>query len=153
MFIVGDWYVGEYFSYIGIWGSNTVHLFPIIVPDRMVIEEIYFQTVIDGVFPKLTRSKRKGWPKSPLSLGPLVIQNSTHARIIGKKITTMKLGESPKRMHDPKSFLANHFNQEHMKTTYAHQMDPNDFIYQGANDFSEVVIRISSLDEKNFIFQ
>ena len=27
----GDWYVGEYFSYIRIWGSNIVHLLPRIV--------------------------------------------------------------------------------------------------------------------------
>ena len=29
----GDLYVGEYFSYIRIWGSNIVHLLPIIVPE------------------------------------------------------------------------------------------------------------------------
>ena len=56
-------------------------------------------------------------------------------------------------MHDAKSFLDNHFNQENMKTTYSHQVDPDDSIYQGANAFSEVVTSISSLDEKNFIFQ
>ena len=28
----GDWYVGQFFSYIRIWGSNIVHLLPIIVP-------------------------------------------------------------------------------------------------------------------------
>ena len=54
-----NWYVGEYFSYIIIWGSNTVHLFPRIVLDRMVLQEIAFKTVIDGVFSKLTRPKRK----------------------------------------------------------------------------------------------
>ena len=31
--VYGDWYVGEYFSYIRIWGSNIVHLLPIIAPD------------------------------------------------------------------------------------------------------------------------
>ena len=29
----GDWYVGGYFSYFRIWGSNTIHLLPRIVPD------------------------------------------------------------------------------------------------------------------------
>ena len=33
----GDWYVGEYFSYIRIWGRNIVHTLPKIVPDRMVL--------------------------------------------------------------------------------------------------------------------
>ena len=49
----GDWYVGEYFSYIRIWGRNTVNLLPRIVPYRMVLQEIAYHTVIDGVFPKL----------------------------------------------------------------------------------------------------
>ena len=38
----GDLYVGEYFSYIRIWGSNTVHLLPRIVPDRMLLQEIAY---------------------------------------------------------------------------------------------------------------
>ena len=45
---MGDWYVGESFSYIIIWGSNTIHMLPKIVPDRFVIEEVPFQTVTDG---------------------------------------------------------------------------------------------------------
>ena len=47
---MGDWYVSEYFAYIRIWGSNTVHLLPRIDPDRMVLEDISFHTVGDGFF-------------------------------------------------------------------------------------------------------
>ena len=70
---MSDWYVGEFFSYIIIWGSNVIHLFPRIVPDRLVIEEVSFQTVTDGVYKKINGPKRKGWPKFPLDLGPLVV--------------------------------------------------------------------------------
>ena len=80
----GDWYVGEYFSYMGIWDRNTVHFLPRIVPDRMVLQEFAFQTVTNGVFPKLTKQKKKAWPKFPLSLDSLVLQNSTHAAMLGK---------------------------------------------------------------------
>ena len=85
--------------------------------------------MIDWVFPNLTTTKRKGWPKFPLNLGFLTLQNSTHAVILSKEITTMNLGEAPKRMHDPKSFLANYFVKEHMNTTYVHRENPNDSIY------------------------
>ena len=84
--IIGDWYVGEYFSYIRMWDSNTVHLLPRIVPDKMVLQEISYQIVIDGVFPKLASSKRKCWPKFPLNLGFLTMQNSTLATILRKSI-------------------------------------------------------------------
>ena len=39
---MGDWYVGECFLYIGIWGGNTVHMLPRIFPDRLVLEEVAF---------------------------------------------------------------------------------------------------------------
>ena len=44
---MGGWYVGESFSYIIIWGRNIVHMFPNIVPDRLVIEEVSFHTITD----------------------------------------------------------------------------------------------------------
>ena len=64
----GDWYVGEYLSYIRILGNNKVHMLPIILPDRLVLQEVAYQTVIDGVFPKLAQSKRKAWPKFPSNM-------------------------------------------------------------------------------------
>ena len=106
---MGYWYVGEYFFYIRIWGRNILHLLHRIVPDMMVLQEIYLYTVVNGVFPKLSATKRKCWPKFPLNLGFLTLQNSTHASILGKAITTMNLGDEPNMMHDPKEFLDNHF--------------------------------------------
>ena len=105
----GDWYVGEYFSYFRIWGSNIVHLFPRVVLEHMVLQEFSFQTVIDGAHPKLAKQKRKTWPKFPLHIDSLVIQNSIHAMVLGKNIITMNLGEAIKRIHDPKDFLASLF--------------------------------------------
>ena len=40
--VYGDWYVGEYFYYIRIWGSNIVHFLPRIVPERMVLHEFAY---------------------------------------------------------------------------------------------------------------
>ena len=79
-----------------------------------------YQTFFDGVFPKLASSKRKSWPKFSMSLGFLVLQNSTRTIILGRAIIDMNLGEAPKRMHDPKSFLASHFVQEHARIQYVH---------------------------------
>ena len=78
-----DWYAREYFSYIHIWGSNIVHLFLRIVSDQMVLQEIAYQTIVDGFFQMLPSSKRKSWPKFPLSFSFCSLQNSTHATILG----------------------------------------------------------------------
>ena len=37
IYFLRDWYVGEYFSYIHVLGSNTIHLLPRIVSDMMVL--------------------------------------------------------------------------------------------------------------------
>ena len=84
--LMGDWYVGEYFFYIHIWGSNTVHLLSRIVSDIMVVQEIAYQTIIDGVFPRIVVAKRKCWPNFPLNLGFLTLQNYTHVAMLGKSI-------------------------------------------------------------------
>ena len=118
-----------------IWGSNTLRLLPRIVLDLMVLQEFTFQTVIDGVFPKLTKHKKKAWPKFPLSLDSLVLHNSPHAVMLGKEITVMHLGEAPKRMHDPKSYMANLFAHERARSHYVHENDPDDSMFRAAVDF------------------
>ena len=89
-----------------------MHFLPRIVPYHVVLQEFSYQTIIDGIFPKLARHKRKAWPKFPLSLDSLVLQNYTHATMLGKEISNMNLGEALKRMHDPKDYLASLFSQE-----------------------------------------
>ena len=89
-----------------------------------------FQTVIDGAYPKLAKNKRKGWPRFPLSLYCLVIQNSTHATVLGKEITIMKLGEASERIHDPNAFLVSPFSQEKAKLNYTHEYLLDDSMYK-----------------------
>ena len=73
---MGDWYVGESFAYFIILGSSVVHMFPKVVPDRLVLEEVSFHTVTEGVYKRLIGPKRKDLPKFLLYLGSLVIPTS-----------------------------------------------------------------------------
>ena len=74
---MGDWYVGESFSYIRIWGRNNVHMLPKIVPNKLVLEEVAFHIINDGAYRRLIGPKKKYWPKFPLQLGSLVNPTST----------------------------------------------------------------------------
>ena len=65
----------------------------------------------------------------------------------------MNLGEAPKRMHDPKSYLDSHFVQEHARIQYAHQDEPDDSIYREAIDFQDILSRIYDLNVKDLIFK
>ena len=86
---MGDWYVGESFSYIRVWGGNIVHMLPKIVHDRLFLEELSFQNVTDCVYRKLVACKRKSWPKFPLYLGSLVY--STWATVLSDQIASLNL--------------------------------------------------------------
>ena len=99
---IGDWYVGESFAYIRVWGSNTTHMLPKFVPNRLVIEEISFETMAERVYKKLPEPKRRVWPNFPQNLGPLSIPTSSWATKLSNHIVSLKLGFSNKRKHDPK---------------------------------------------------
>ena len=74
---MGDWYVGDSFTYIRVFGSNAAHMVPKFVPEKLVLEEISFQMVTEGIYNKCAAPKRKVWPKFPLTLGSLIIPTST----------------------------------------------------------------------------
>ena len=89
----------------------------------------------------------------PFELGVFDSVELHSCRYPGQGYCIMNLGEAPRRMHDPKSWLANHFEHEHTKFPYTHQDLPDDSIYRGAVDFSEVVGSITNPLEKSHIFQ
>ena len=128
-------------------------MLPKIVPDRLFIEEVSFQTVTNGVYKKLVGPKKKGWPKFPLDLKPLVVPTSIWAAVLVDQVASLKLGFASKKKHDPKGFLSAHFKQHHVKIDYVHEEVPDDSIYHGVKTFSEVLARAKSKDEQNLILQ
>ena len=135
---MGDWYVGESFTYIRVYGSNASHMLPKVVPDRLVLEEISFQTVTEGVYKKCVAPKRKVWPRFPITLGSFNVPSSTWESELSDHIMSLKLGFACKRQHDPKGIVDLHLRQNHFKTGYVHEETPDDFIYQEVDTFSEV---------------
>ena len=67
---MGDWYVGELFTYIKVFGNNAAHMLPKVVPDRLVLEMISFQIVTEGIYKKCATPKRKFGPSFLLPLDP-----------------------------------------------------------------------------------
>ena len=126
---MGDWYVGESFTYIRVYGRNIAHMLPKFVPDRLVLEEISFQTVTEGIYKKCATPKRKVWPRFPITLGSLSVPTSTWASDLCDHIVSLKLGFARKRQHDPKGIVDLHLKLNHFKTGYVHEETPDDFIY------------------------
>ena len=150
---MGDWYVDESFTYIMVFGSNATHMLPKVVPDKLVLEDISFQTVTEGIYKKCAAPKRKVWPKFPITLGYLSIPTSTWESELSDHIVSLKLGFASKRKHDPKGIIDLHLRQNHFKIGYAHEETSDDFIYQGVDNFSEVLVRAKRKEEQSHILQ
>ena len=121
--------MGESFTYIMVYGSNIAHMLPKVILDRLVLEEISFQTITEGIYKKCAAPKRKVWPRFPITLGSLSIPSSTWALELSDHIMSLKLGFACKRQHDPKDIVDLHLKQNHFKASYVHEETPNGFIY------------------------
>ena len=105
---MGDWYVGESFTYIRVYGSNGAHMLPKVVPDRLVLEELSFQVVTEGIYKKCVAPKRKFWPRFPITLGSFNVPTSTWELEFSDNIMSLKLGFASKRKHNPKGIVNLH---------------------------------------------
>ena len=65
----------------------------------------------------------------------------------------MNLGEAPKRIHDPKYYLANLFAHERAKSHYVHEDDPDDSMLRAAVDFREAMSKIQDSQVKSRLYK
>ena len=105
---MGDWYVGESFTYISVYGSNVAHMFPKVIPDRLVLEELSFQIVTERIYKKCVAPKRKVWPRFSITLGSLSVPTSTWELKLSDHIMSLKLGFARKSKHNPKGIVDLH---------------------------------------------
>ena len=41
-YTMGDWYYGQFFTYLKIWGHNSLHFLLIFIPNKVALEEINY---------------------------------------------------------------------------------------------------------------
>ena len=128
-------------------------MFPKVMLDRLVLEDISFQIVTEGIYKKCVAPKGNIWPRFPITLGSLSVPTSTWALELSDHIMSLKLGFSSKRQHDPKGIVDLHLRQNHFKIGYVHEETLDDFIYQGVDTFYEVLARAKRKEEQSHILQ
>jgi hypothetical protein len=56
-----------YGTYIKVYGATkSPHLLPKFIPEKLVLQEITYQTLVHGVGVALNRDKKMIWPPLPL---------------------------------------------------------------------------------------
>ena len=92
--------------YIGISSSTMpLHWLPHLVPDSLLIQEISYQTYVNGVAASLHRNKKGLWPLFPLITLVCMIENFKQAKEEVNVLASYKFKEVTFRIHDPQGKL------------------------------------------------
>jgi hypothetical protein len=107
--IIGDWYLLEYGTYLRIYGATkSPHFLPKFILDRLVLQEIAYQTIIHGVGATLYRDKKSIWPPLPLWVGSYSFKDIKEAQDKVNTLEYFHFGEEIFWRHDPLDVVINH---------------------------------------------
>ena len=86
-----------------------LHVVPHLVPDTLLLQDISYQTYVNGVVASLHQSKKGFWPLFPLSTKVCKIENFKQAKDEVGILTSFKFREDSIQRHDPQGKLKEHF--------------------------------------------
>ena len=118
----GYWYMTPIRVYIRIaWSTKPPHWLPHFVPDSLLLQEISYQTFLNGVATSLHRNKKGIWPQFPLMTSVCKIENFKQARDEVNLLSSYKFQEVSFKRHDPQGKLKEHLQQVGFQCSYSHE--------------------------------
>ena len=106
---LGDWYMNPIGVYMRIAGSTKPpHWLPHFVPHSLLLQEISYQTFINGVVASLHKHKKGIWPQFPLITLVGKIEKFKQAREEINTLSSYKFQEVSFKRHDPQEKLKEH---------------------------------------------
>ena len=118
-----DWYLLKDHTYLKIFGATTPpHLLPKHVPDRLVLVDILFQTMMVKFNSFLIKEvKKKSFIPYYFSIGYYGPINSSHAILEGNKMLEHIMPQRKIKNHDPLSLVSNHCVAAGIQWIYPHR--------------------------------
>ena len=118
----GDWYMTPDRVYIKISGSTKpLHQLPHLVLDSLLLQEISYQTYVNGVASSLHQNKKGIWPLFPLITPVCNIENFKQDKEEVGVLGSYKFKEVTFRRHDPQGKLKEHLQQVGFIWSYSHE--------------------------------
>jgi hypothetical protein len=78
---VGQWYLDEKDTYIRVFkATRAPHILPVHVPDRLVVGEIYCQTILQGYNATLVKYKKRAFIPYGFHIGFYLVKDTTQAK-------------------------------------------------------------------------
>jgi hypothetical protein len=121
----------ENFSYIRVFDCSVPpHALPKILPDRLVCQEVAYQTVVGEITKELKAAQKKVWPTFPIQVGMFTLLDFGHTKVEAAALEDVKLVDIEFKRHDPHKLVENHLAQFNMKR-YIHEESPYDEVFRG----------------------
>ena len=108
--------------YIIISGSTEPpHWLPHFVPDSLLLQEISYQTFVNGVAASLHWNKKGLWPQFPLMTPMCKIKNFKQDKEEVNVMSSYKFREVSFQRHGPQGKLKEHLQQVGFQLSYSHE--------------------------------
>jgi hypothetical protein len=139
---IGHWYLDERETYIRIFGAiGAPHLLPIYVPDRLLLGEICYQTIIQGYNATLVKDNKRAFIPYGFHIGFCMVKDTTHAKKIGLGQLEFWFQTNQFCKHDPKGLVIQHASQVSSCWPYAHDQFEDEIFTEKAQDWDMVTTR------------
>ena len=120
--VYGDWYMTLGRVYIRIVSSTKpLHWLPHLIPWTLLLQEISYETYVNGVVSSLHGNKNGIWPPFPLITQVCKIKNFKKAKYEVGVLTSYKFKEVTFIRHDPLEKLKEHMQQVGFIWSYSHE--------------------------------
>jgi hypothetical protein len=120
---------------------KSPHLLPWFVLDRLVLQEVAYQTVIKGVGVIIYGDKKFIWPPLSLYIDTYFFSNTKHDQEEVAILLLYHFREERFMMHDPKNFIKEHFNKKGMPWEYTLEVWEEEEIHCDARNYDEVIFK------------
>jgi hypothetical protein len=78
---LGHWYLDEHTTYIRVFGATEApNLLPSHVPDRLIVGEICYQTILRGYNATLVKDKKRAFIPYSFHVGFYIVKETTQAK-------------------------------------------------------------------------
>ena len=128
---------GEIHIHQDFWEYFEPHVLPLIVPDKLLAQEISYQLTVEGISRSLNNSKKRMWPQFPFNCGQFTLNDFKHAEKEVSKIKGCKFATIPGRQYDPRQIAFN-VTASVSIARFEHEPDPFDDLFVSLDNFPQI---------------
>jgi hypothetical protein len=119
-------------------GLLVHHTFPVYVPDRLVIGEIFYQSIMQGFNATLVKDKKRLFIPYGFQVGYYMVKYAKHANKEGQVHLEYMFMTGIFRKNDPKGLVSRHDEQVVLIWTYSHEKWEDELFTEDSQDQKEV---------------